>query len=93
MKEYLTKYYLIQGYKKEKDPKYHCHIYPNYFTEYNVGEGFFLQSGFRDALKFEYKTDAEEYLEKAKNTFKDYEFDIVPFDSRIFGKISPLYVR
>ena len=89
-------YFLIQSYHKEIDEKYHRHLYPCYLTSYDLnvgGKNFGLQSGTHDALKFKNEECLKPYLEKAIKTFGDkYEFDVVPFDGRIFGKAKLLYV-
>lgn len=88
-------YYLIQAYKKEIDDTYKGHLYPSYVTSYYMekgGRGFGLQSGFPDALKFLDEKTAEEWKEIAEMTYADREFEIVPFDGRIFGRVQPRYV-
>ena len=88
-------YYLVQAYKKEVDEQYQRHLYPSYLTSYKMnkgGDGFGLQSGMADALKFLDEKTAEEWKEIAEKTYPDREFDVVPFDGRIFGRVEPRFV-
>lgn len=88
-------YYLIQAYKTKEDPKYNTHIYPSYLTSYDLtlgGDGFGLQTGFHDALKFEKMETAKEWLDYAATKFPDRSWDIVPMDSRLLGRKEPLYI-
>lgn len=88
-------YYLIQAYKKEVDDTYKGHLYPSYVTSYYMekgGRGFGLQSGMPDALKFLDEKTAEEWKAIAENAYPDREFDVVPLDGRILGKVQPRYV-
>ena len=88
-------YYLIQAYKKEVDETYQGHLYPSYLTSYYMekgGQGFGLQSGLPDALKFVNKKTAEEWKVIAEKTYPDRTFDVVPLDSRILGKVVPRFV-
>ena len=84
---YGKKYYLIQAYKR--------HLYPSYLTSYDLkkgGENFGLQSGLHDALKFESESKAKEWTDYASQIFKEREWEIVPVDERLFGKVTPLYI-
>jgi hypothetical protein len=56
------------------------------------GQGFGLQSGLPDALKFLDEKTAEEWKKIAEDTYPDREFEIVPFDGRIFGRVEPRFV-
>lgn len=88
-------YYLIQAYKKEVDETYKGHLYPSYVTSYYMekgGRGFGLQSGLPDALKFLDEKTAEEWKEIADNAYPDREFEIVPLDGRILGRVNPRFV-
>ena len=88
-------YYLIQAYHKEVDKQYHRHLYPTYLTSYKMqlgGDSFGLQSGLHDALKFTSEETAKIWLEKGKNTFKGRDWELVPVDSRIFGRAKLEYV-
>lgn len=88
-------YYLVQAYKKEVDNQYQRHLYPSYLTSYKMnkgGDGFGLQSGMADALKFLDEKVAEEWKEIAERTYPDREFDVVPFDGRVFGRVEPRFV-
>lgn len=89
-------YYLVQGYSKKVDDKFHSHLYPSYLTSYDLklgGNKFGLQSGFTDALKFINETTANQWKLKAEEIFgKIKEFEIVPIDSRIFGRVDLRYV-
>ena len=89
-------YYLVQSYKTEVDEKYHGHLYPCYLTSYNMtvgGEGFGLQSGTHDALKFTNEELINPYMERAIKSYgHNHEFEIVPFDERILGRDKKLYV-
>ena len=88
-------YYLVQAYKKEVDAQYQRHLYPSYLTSYHMnkgGDGFGLQSGMADALKFLDEKTAEEWKGIAERTYDDREFEVVPFDSRIFGRVNPRFM-
>lgn len=95
-------YFLILCYKKEECDITKGHIYPGYLTCYGkmtgqvgiLGEDSFgVQSGFRDALKFKNYSDIEPFLERAEKVFgSKYEFETVEFDSRMLGRVEPLYV-
>jgi hypothetical protein len=88
-------YYLVQAYKKEIDIQYQRHLYPSYLTSYHMkkgGDSFGLQSGMTDALKFLDEKTAEEWKEIAERTYDDREFEVVPFDGRIFGRVEPRFV-
>lgn len=88
-------YYLVQAYKTKEDPKYNSHLYPSYLTSYNItlgGDGFGLQTGFHDALKFEKMETAKEWLDYAATKFPERSWDIVPMDSRLLGRVEPLYI-
>lgn len=88
-------YYLIQAYKKEVDNVYQGHLYPSYVTSYYMekgGKGFGLQSGLPDALKFLDEKTAEEWKEYAEKAYHDREFEVVPLDGRILGRVNPRYV-
>ena len=88
-------YYLIQAYNKQEDKNYHTHKYPSYLTSYDMkmgGENFGLQSGLYDALKFISLEEAIRWKEYGEKTFVSKEFDIVPIDSRILGRVNPQYV-
>ena len=92
--EKITKtYYLVQSYWKVVDEQYQRHLYPSYLADFKMtGESLMIQSGLADALKFESEADAKNWQEKAEEMFNDRTFDVVPFDSRIFGKATPRYV-
>ena len=88
-------YYVVQAYKIKEDEKYKTHIYPNYLTSYNMtlgGNNFGLQSGLYDALKFEAEEDAKKWANYAASVFSERTWEIVPVDSRILGKVAPMYV-
>ena len=88
-------YYLVQAYKTKEDPRYNSHLYPSYLTSYNLtlgGDGFGLQTGFHDALKFEKMEIAQEWLDYAATEFPERSWDIVPMDARLLGKVKPMYV-
>lgn len=90
-------YYLVQAYKTKEDSKYKTHLYPNYLTSYSYnmqlgGANFGLQSGLYDAIKFESKSKAKEWMEYAKHIFKERTWEIVPVDERMFGKEKPAYI-
>lgn len=88
-------YYLIQAYKVKEDLKYNSHIYPSYLTSYDMtlgGDGFGLQTGFCDALKFEEIETAQKWLNYAKSKFTEKSWDIVPMDARLLGKVKPMYI-
>lgn len=89
-------YYLIQSYKKDVDEEYKRHLYPCYLTSYDMkigGKGFGLQSGTHDALKFTNQDLLKPYLKKAEEIFGNtHEFDVVPFDKRVFGRAKIFYV-
>lgn len=89
------KYYLIQAYHIKEDKEYKRHLYPSYLTSYDLkkgGENFGLQSGLHDALKFESESKAKEWTDYASQIFKEREWEIVPVDERLFGKVTPLYI-
>ena len=89
-------YYLVQGFSKEEDEKWKTHLYPCYLTSYKLtlgGEGFGLQSGFHDALKFTSLELAEKWKAKGEEVFgKCKEFAIVPMDSRLLGRAELKYI-
>lgn len=88
-------YYVVQAYKIKEDEKYKTHIYPNYLTSYNMtlgGSNFGLQSGLYDALKFEAEEDAKKWTNYAASVFSARAWEIVPIDTRILGKKTPMYV-
>lgn len=88
-------YYLVQAYKDKEDVKYKSHIYPSYLTSYNMtlgGKNFGLQSGLHDALKFTTEKAAQEWCNYAKSIFENRTWEIVPADSRLFGRLKPSYV-
>lgn len=88
-------YYLVQAYKTKEDPKYNSHIYPSYLTSYDLtlgGDGFGLQTGFHDALKFEKMEIAKKWLNYATNKFMERSWDIVPMDARLLGRAKLMYV-
>ena len=88
-----TTYYLIQSYRKEVDEEYQRHLYPSYMACFKMdGIELLLQSGFNDALKFTSAEVAESWLKRAKTTFQNHELQIVPFDSRVFGRVKHKYV-
>ena len=43
-------------------------------------------------LKFKSEETAKNWLEKGKNTFKERDWELVPVDSRIFGRAKLEYV-
>jgi hypothetical protein len=86
-------YYLIQAYHKEIDVQYDRHLHPCYLTCFEMdSEKLMLQSGQYDALKFTNENTARTWLTMAEEQFPSREFEIVPFDSRIFGRVQPKYV-
>lgn len=88
-------YYLVQAYKTKEDPKYNTHLCPSYLTSYNLtlgGDGFGLQTGFHDALKFEKMETAQKWLNYAATRFNERSWDIVPMDVRLLGRVKPLYI-
>jgi len=89
-------YFLVQSYRKDVDEKYNSHLYPSYLTSYNLklgGDQFGLQSGLHDALKFISEKDAQIFMEKGIQVFgKTHEFEIIPFDARVFGRAKVAYV-
>lgn len=88
-------YYLVQAYKNKEDLKYQLHIYPTYLTSYDMvlgGANFGLQSSLHDALKFTEEETAQEWCNYAKSRFENRVWEIVPVDSRLFGRQKPSYV-
>lgn len=88
-------YYLIQAYKKDVDETHKGHLYPSYVTSYKMqkgGDNFGLQSGIYDALKFLSDDTANEWKEIAVNAYPDREFEVVPLDGRILGRVQPRFV-
>lgn len=86
-------YFLIQAYRKEVDEEYQRHLYPSYLTDFHMnGKQLMLQSGQADALKFEDESDAKVWKKKAEEMYQDREFEVVPFDTRIFGKVTPRWI-
>lgn len=88
-------YYVVQAYEIKEDEKYKTHIYPNYLTSYDLkmgGNNFGLQSGLYDALKFEAEADAKKWENYAASVFSERTWEIVPVDSRILGKVTPMYI-
>jgi hypothetical protein len=89
-------YYLIQAYSKQVDEKYSTHLYASYLTSYNLkigGDSFGLQSGLHDALKFTDEVTANLWKLKGEEVYgKTKEFEIVPFDSRVFGRAKVQYL-
>lgn len=87
--------YVVQAYHAVEDKKYKRHLYPSYLTSYDMtkgGENFGLQSGLHDAVKFESVETAEEWKDYAKTQFLDRLWEVVPIDTRLLGKVKPLYV-
>lgn len=90
-----TIYYMVQAYHREVDVEYSRHLYPAYLTSYDKvkgGKNFGLQSGLRDALKFTSEETAMEWQQYAAEVFKDRAWEVVPVDSRLLGKVKPIYV-
>ena len=88
-------YYVVQGYSKQVDNDFKTHLYPSYLTSYNLtlgGEGFGLQSGLCDALKFTDMTMAQHWKSKGEKVFLTKEFEVVPIDSRVFGRGSLRFI-
>lgn len=88
-------YYFVLGYRKEIDKQYKRHLHPCYLTSYDLklgGSGFGLQSGIYDALKFETYECAKYFMDYAIKKFDNYEFEIAPFSSDIFGKYRIDYI-
>ena len=92
----LMIYYVVQGYSKQVDEKFKTHLYPSYLTSYDLklgGNGFGLQSGLCDALKFTDEQTASKWREKGEKVFgENKELEIIPIDSRIFGRSSLRFV-
>ncbi len=87
--------YVVQAYHKEEDEKYNRHLYPSYLTSYDMtkgGKNFGLQSGLHDAVKFESAETAKEWKDYAETKFLDRLWEVVPIDTRLLGKVEPLYV-
>ena len=88
-------YYLVQAYNIKEDPRNSYHLYPSYLTSYNMvlgGRNFGLQSNLYDALKFTEEEIAQKWYDYAKSKFEDRVWEIVPIDSRLFGRQKPCYV-
>lgn len=89
------KYFVVQAYKNKVDENYRSHLLPSYLTSYNKtlgGNGFGLQSGLPDALKFKSKKDAVKWKEFAQERFLDRNWEIVEIDERLLGKLEVKYV-
>lgn len=86
-------YFLVQAYRKKIDEEHNSHLYPSYLTSYDMCNQFGLQTGTYDALKFISEETAKVFMEKAINIFGETrEFEIVPFDERIFGRAKQKYI-
>lgn len=87
--------YVIQAYHNKEDETYKQHLYPSYLTSYDLkkgGKNFGLQTGLHDALKFENMETAEEWKCYGEKTFLDRNWEIVPIDVRLLGKVKPMYI-
>lgn len=62
--------------------------YPSYLSNYqlDIHKGMCIQSGMNDAIKFTDPHEAILFLNKAKEIFPDWEFELTEVGKRVFGK-------
>jgi hypothetical protein len=67
---------------------------PSYLANYNldINTGSVIQSNIYDAIKFNSKEDANLFMNKARESMPDWEYEIADISKRIFGKKYPRFV-
>ena len=84
-------YYIITCYLKEEFSdkySYKDHRSPSYLSNYDmdINKPLVIQAGIYDAIKFDNTLTPTLYMQKAEETFEEYEFELSMVSKNIFGR-------